>query len=94
VAEKADNHRIVGVGLDGADGHVRITRAKTFHLLGGSEETHEKMQESCIRFTEKLDARGKQLGDLGRQELRELAAECDMNLLLPPAAAGKGRKKE
>jgi hypothetical protein len=94
VAQKSENHKIIGVGLDGADGHVRITRAKVFHLFGGSDETHARMQESCVRFTEKLDARGKRLGELGRQELRDLAAECNMNLLLPPVPADKGRQKE
>jgi len=92
VAEDSDNYKIIGLGLDGVDGHIRITRAKVFHLLGGSRETHERMQGSCIRFTEKLDARGKQLGQLDRQELSDLAAECEMNLLMPPARSeGRGK---
>ena len=45
---------LLGIGLDGRDGHVRITRGENFHLLGGSPETHQAMQEKCIRFNEKL----------------------------------------
>ena len=77
------NHKphLLGLGLDNSDGHVRITRGCNFHLLGGSHETHEAMQEKCIKFIEKLDARGKQLDDMDRGELLDLAAECDMNML-------------
>jgi len=83
VTAESNDAKIVGLGLDGHDGHVRITRGKVFHLLGGSEQTHEKMQESCIKFSEKLDQRHKRLVDLERDELHELAAECEMNLLEP-----------
>ena len=30
----------LGVGLDNADGHDRITRSEHFVLLGGAAETH------------------------------------------------------
>ena len=72
--------RLLGLGLDDAEGHVRVTRGQNFHLLGGSQNTHEAMQEKCIKLNEKLDARGKQLEDLDRTELADLAAECDMNM--------------
>ena len=72
--------RLLGLGLDDAGGHVRITRGRNFHLLGGSQDTHEAMQEKCIKLNEKLDARGKQLDDLDRGELHDLAAECDINM--------------
>jgi hypothetical protein len=70
------------LGLDGKDGHIRVTRAKVFELYGGSEETHAKMQESCIRFSEKLDKRGKRLEDLPSGELHDLAAQCELTPLL------------
>jgi hypothetical protein len=75
-----DNRKaaLLGVGLDNKDGHVRVTRGKNFHLLGGSQETHEAMQETCIKLNEKLDARGKELGSLERGEFLDLAAECGM----------------
>jgi len=88
VREKAKAH-LLGVGLDKDDEQVRITRGRNFHLVGGSEQTHQSMQEKCIRFNEKLDARGKELEDLEHGEFLDLAAECRMNV----AQAGRrGRK--
>ena len=72
---------LLGVGLDNEDGHVRMTRGDNFHLVGGSEETHESMQEKCIKFNEKLSDRGKQLEELEKTEFYELAEECKMNIL-------------
>lgn len=76
--------KLLGVGLDNDDGHARVTRGKNFHLVGGSADTHEAMQEKCVKFNEKLDEKGKQLADLGRGEFLDLAGECEMNVLLPP----------
>ena len=75
--------RLLGLGLDGKDGAVRVTRGRNFHLVGGSQETHEDMQEKCIKLNEKLKARGKELEDLGRKEFLELAQECRMNVVEP-----------
>ena len=74
---------ILGLGLDAKDEQVRITRGKNFHLVGGSEETHETMQEKCIKLNEKLSSKGKELEDLEKQEFLDLAAECDMNVIHP-----------
>jgi len=71
---------LLGLGLDNEDGHVRITRGKNFRLFGGSAQTHELMQEKCIKFNEKLDARGKSLEELSKEEFLELASECEMNV--------------
>ena len=76
--------KLLGVGLDCKDEHVRLTRGKNFELHGGSQETHELMQEKCIKLNEKLKAKGKQLDQLGRTEFLDLAAECKMNVLAPP----------
>jgi len=76
--------KLLGLGLDAEDEKIRVTRGKNFHLVGGSRETHESMQEKCIKFNEKLDAKRKSLGDLERQEFLDLAAECEMNVVLPP----------
>ena len=54
---------VLGVGLDGEDGHRRITRTEEMVLVGGSAETHERMQETAIRFSEELEKRGKRLQD-------------------------------
>jgi len=74
---------LLGLGLDNQDGHTRVTRGENFHLLGGSQETHEVMQDKCIRFNEKLQARGKHMGELARQEFLDIAAECEMVLATP-----------
>ena len=75
--------KLLGVGLDNEDGHVRETRGENFHLVGGSEGTHEQMQEKCIKFNEKLGARGKQIEDLERDEFLDIASDCKMNVALP-----------
>jgi hypothetical protein len=63
---------LVGVGLDNKDGHQRLTRAEDILLLGGSEETHEAMQNLVIRFDASLRRRGKRLRDATVQEVIEL----------------------
>lgn len=74
--------KLLGLGLDNQDGHVRVTKGENFHLVGGSEETHEVMQDKCTRFNEKLQDRGKSLDHLDPNEFVDLAAECEMNLLV------------
>jgi hypothetical protein len=76
--------RILGIGLDGKDPIVRVTRGKNFHLVGGSQDTHESMQEKCIKFNERLSARGRELEDLAPAEFLELARECRMNVAEGP----------
>ena len=39
---------LLGLGFDGKDGHKRYTKGDDFVLMGGSEETHEKMTEAAI----------------------------------------------
>jgi len=74
---------LLGLGLDKDDEVVRITRGENFHLVGGSEPTHESMQEKCIKFNEKLKSRGKQLEELEHAEFLDIAADCEMNVLVP-----------
>jgi hypothetical protein len=71
--------RLLGLGLDNADGHVRITRGENFDIYLGSETTHEQLQETCIKFNEKLDQRGKRLEDLSRNEFVDLIVETEKN---------------
>jgi hypothetical protein len=66
---------LLGVGLDGADGHSRITRGDDFVLVGGSEDTHKELQETVARFQQELDRRGKTLLDLTDAELAEIAEQ-------------------
>jgi hypothetical protein len=67
---------LLGVGLDGEDGHRRITRTPEFLLLGGSAETHERMQETALRFEEALERRGKTLADAEVAEVIDLLHEA------------------
>jgi hypothetical protein len=83
VVREQRDARLLGVGLDNDDGHVRVTRGENFHLVGGSDETHGQMQDKCIRFNEKLAERGKRLGDLERNEFLDLASDCEMNVAIP-----------
>ena len=63
---------MLGIGLDNEDGHKRLTRGDNFLLVGGSEETHEVMQETAIKVNEQLAKRGKRLEDASPQELRDI----------------------
>lgn len=65
----------VGVGLDNTDGESRITRADHFILLGGSEETHERMQDTAIKFNEALKNRKKRLADTSVEEVVDIFRE-------------------
>lgn len=67
---------ILGLGLDGADGQTRITRTDEMVLVGGSEETHERMQETAIRFQEGLEKRGKTLAEASAREVRDLLIQA------------------
>jgi len=69
---------LLGLGLDGADGHVRMTRGDNFRILGGSRETHEQMQEKVIRFNEEVAKRHKTLDDLTRPEIDDIAHKVGM----------------
>lgn len=62
----------VGVGLDSEDEHKRITQSEHFYLVGGSEETHERMQDTAIYFNEQLEERGKRLQDTSSEEALDL----------------------
>ena len=66
----------VGVGLDNEDGHHRLTRTQHFFLVGGSAQTHERMQDTAIRFNEALDDKGKRLSDASSQEIIDLLREA------------------
>jgi hypothetical protein len=66
-----DSH-LLGLGLDNTDGHKRITRAEQFTIAGGSEETHGRMTETCIKSMEELKRRGKNLHTVEPRELAEI----------------------
>lgn len=71
---RGNSHSILlGIGLDGDD-HKRVTRSRDFLLFGGSEQTHEVMQEHAIKIGEELRRRGKTLSDVRNpDEFRDIA---------------------
>jgi hypothetical protein len=62
----------LGVGLDDPDGHERVTRSEHFLLVGGSAETHERMQDTALRFEEALGKKGKALREVAPQEALDM----------------------
>ena len=73
---------MLGVGLD-SDGHKRITAGDNFALVGGTEETHERMTEKALKINEKLKARGKQLEEVSREEFDDIAHEVGLKRYKP-----------
>ena len=63
---------ILGIGLDNNDEHKRVTKTEEMVLVGGSEETHERMQETAIKFSEELERRGKSLPETTVREAIDL----------------------
>lgn len=64
------------VALDAQDGEKRITQTNHFLLVGGSEETHERMQETAMLFEEALERRGQTLDQTDFDEVLELLKEA------------------
>ena len=63
---------LLGVGIDNADGHKRVTRSEEFLLVGGSKETHENMQDIAMRFSDSLKKKGKRLPETPVEEVIDL----------------------
>lgn len=73
---KAGVQGILGVGLDNQDGEKRITRSEEMLLVGGSKETHERMQETAIRFSEGLEKVGKKLPEVSVKQVIDLLRQA------------------
>lgn len=69
---KAKSAHLLGVGLDHADGHKRLTTAEQFTIVGGSEETHGRLTETVVKTFEVLKQRRKVLQAVEPQELAEI----------------------
>ena len=78
IAESQIAGPVAGIGLDNTDGHVRITKMENFRLFGGSQETHEHMQEKAIKFNERLSKQERRVTDLTVRQFVELAGEVGM----------------
>ena len=77
---RLDKRILLGLGMDSKDGHVRITKGKNFRLFGGSEETHEIMQEKAVKFNEQLDKRRKTLDQIDEKEFRDIAKTIGLKI--------------
>jgi len=66
---------LFGLGLDCADGHKRITQADQFSILGGSEQTHDRMTETLIKTIEDLTIKGKSLDETSKEELSDIISK-------------------
>jgi hypothetical protein len=69
--EKPSAH-LIGIGLDNTDGHKRVTQAERFSIVGGSQETHERMTETVVKTFETLDRKGKSINTIEKEELRDI----------------------
>jgi hypothetical protein len=76
-AKPAAKSALLGLGLDGDDGHTRLTRGDNFLLFGGSQDTHGRMQETAIKVNEELARRGKRLEDVSPPELFDILNRLD-----------------
>ena len=70
------NAQLLGIGFDNKDGHKRITRGENFTIAGGSEETHDHMAETTIKFNEKLHRKGKSIDNISREEFIDMIREA------------------
>jgi hypothetical protein len=66
----------LGVGTDSRDGHKRVTQSDHFVLLGGSAETHERMQDTALRFEEALKRTGKPLSEMAPEKALDLLRDA------------------
>ena len=63
--------RLLGVGFDAEDGHVRITQSKNYDVFMGSAESHEYIQRLIQKIEDGLKAKNLTLDDLTPNELSE-----------------------
>ncbi|MDF7807140.1 hypothetical protein P4E94_06805 [Pontiellaceae bacterium B12219] len=60
--------RLLGVGFDTDDGHIRITKGENYDVLMGSDESHEFIQQLIQKIEAELKARGLKLDDMTPEE--------------------------
>ena len=64
--------RLLGVGFDAHDDHVRITSGEKFDVVMGSEESHEYMLELIQKIEQAIEERGCSLSELTPEEFTRL----------------------
>ena len=63
--------RLLGVGFDAEDGHVRITKGEKYDVFMGSDESHEFIQQLIQKIEDELEKRNLSLDDLTPEEFTE-----------------------
>ncbi|VGO16967.1 hypothetical protein PDESU_05560 [Pontiella desulfatans] len=63
--------RLLGVGFDAEDGHVRITKGEKYDVFMGSDESHAYIQQLIRKIEDELDKRGMSLDDVSPDEFGE-----------------------
>ncbi|MHC4136316.1 MAG: hypothetical protein ACYTDU_02695 [Planctomycetota bacterium] len=75
--ERSSLRVLMGFGLD-SDGHARVTEGEDYVLLGGSENTHGRMQDEVERFRDVLHKMGTDLQRASKDEVLEAAHESGL----------------
>ena len=70
--------RVVQQAVDDLRAFVgRIVRGEGFNLVGGSEDTHERMTETVIKTSEDLSRKGRTIAEAHPEELADLLRKHD-----------------
>jgi predicted Zn-dependent peptidase len=94
VDKKKTKGLLYGLGLDHKDKHIRMTKGPNFILMGGSEPTHEKMQETAIKINEKLKKHGKTLKSVSEKEFFAIGEELGLKRWAEgPEGSPRGEKQ-
>lgn len=60
--------RLLGVGFDAQDDHVRISNGEHYDVYQGSPESHEYIQKLLQKIDDELKAKGLTLDDFTPEE--------------------------
>lgn len=67
---------LVGVRLGKGDGHTRVSRGEDFVALGGTKDGHEHLRETVAEVSDEVRRRGRSMGEVRREELKEILARA------------------
>lgn len=77
--KKKNKNHLLGLGLDNTDNHKRLTKGEGFSLVGGSNETHERMTETVIKTVEDLQRKGRTIPTADPKEIADLLRKHDQS---------------
>ncbi|MBN2703807.1 MAG: hypothetical protein JXR23_06300 [Pontiellaceae bacterium] len=64
--------KLLGVGFDAEDGHIRITQAEKYNVLMGSQESHQFMVQLIEKIDREVEHRGWVFDELSPDQLTEI----------------------